>query len=202
MPLWAARLRSTPVLISDGDGAGLAGQLADGQPDLAGRGAGVVGKLLHFGGDDREAAPGIAGAGRLDGRIRAPACWSCGRSPRWSRRPTGPGSWRWRSRPSARPAGRPIAVSSLKPAMVPSIASRPASSLALACSDKQPRLVGRIGDPRLVGEQAGGDVLERVEHLEMVADADRDVLDVAGDVAAFDRQIAAIARHRRGSHFR
>ena len=52
-----------------GDGTGLAGQLADRQRDLAGRRARVVGELLHFGGDDREAAAGVPGARRFDGRV-------------------------------------------------------------------------------------------------------------------------------------
>ena len=52
------------------DGARLAGQLADGRGDLAGRGARVMRQLLHFGGDHREAAAGIAGTGRLDGRVQ------------------------------------------------------------------------------------------------------------------------------------
>ena len=52
------------------DGAGLAGQFADGRGDLAGRGARVMGQLLHFGGNHREAAAGIAGAGRLDGGVQ------------------------------------------------------------------------------------------------------------------------------------
>ena len=39
-----------------GDRLGLAGQRGDGAGDLAGRGAGVVGELLHLGGDDREAS--------------------------------------------------------------------------------------------------------------------------------------------------
>ena len=45
---------------------GLAGQRGDGAGDLAGRGAGVVGELLHLGGDDRERAARLAGARRLD----------------------------------------------------------------------------------------------------------------------------------------
>ena len=40
--------------------------------------------------------------------------------------------------------------------------------LGLGLLGEQPRLVGRIRDPRLVGEQPGGDLLERVEHLQMV----------------------------------
>src|SRR6476661_4828894 len=49
--------------------SGFAGQLADGRGDLAGRRTGVVGELLHLGGNDGEAAAGITGARGLDRRI-------------------------------------------------------------------------------------------------------------------------------------
>ena len=46
----------------------------------------------------------------------------------------------------------------------------PGLELGLGLLGQQPRLVGRIGHPRLVGEQPGGDFLEAVEHLQMLAD--------------------------------
>ena len=100
------------------------------------------------------------------------------------------------------PSWTTSSVRPLKPSIVPSIASRPASSLALACSDKQPRFVGGIGDARLVAQQPGGHFLELVEHLQMLADALADALHVAGDVAAFHRQRPAIARDRADRIFR
>ena len=66
--------------------------------------------------------------------------------------------------------------------------------LAARLLGEHARLVGGIGDLRLVGEQPGGDVLERIEHLEIGGDALVDAGDIAGDVAAFDRQRPAIAR--------
>ena len=91
-----------------GDGACLAGQLADGRGDLAGRGARVVRQLLHFGGNDREAAAGVAGARRLDGRVERQHVGLAG--DRLDRRGNGLDlvHRRRRSRPSARPAGRPV----------------------------------------------------------------------------------------------
>ena len=114
--------------------------------------------------------------------------------------------WTWfiaEAKPAMRsPSWTTSSVRPLKPAIVPSIASRPASSLALACSDKQPRLVGRIGNARLVGKQPGGHFLKRIQHLQMLADPLGDAFDIAGDVAAFDRQRAAIARHGANGVFR
>ena len=114
--------------------------------------------------------------------------------------------WTWFiavAKPAIRsPSWTTSSVSPLKPEIVPSIAARAGLELGLGLLGQQPRLVGRIGDPRLVGEQPRHDVLEPVEHLGMLGDALGDVLDIAGDVAAFDRQRAAIARHRRGSRFR
>ena len=108
--------------------------------------------------------------------------------------------WTWfiaEAKPAMRsPSWTTRSVRPLKPAMVPSIASRPASSLALACSDSSRASSVESRDPRLVGEQPGGHFLEPVEHLQMLADALGDACDVAGDVAAFDRQRSAIARHR------
>ena len=108
--------------------------------------------------------------------------------------------WTWfiaEAKPAMRsPSWTTSSVRPLKPAMVPSIASRPASSLALACSDRSRASSVESADPRLVGEQPGGHFLEPVEHLQMLADPLGDVLDIAGDVAALDRQRAAIARHR------
>src|SRR5205823_6583145 len=54
-----------------GDGPRFASELADGRGDLAGRSARVMSELLHLGGDDREAAPGIARPRCLDGRIQS-----------------------------------------------------------------------------------------------------------------------------------
>ena len=71
----------------------------------------------------------------------------------------------------------------------------PASSLALACSQSSRASSVESRHARLVGEQPGGHFLERVEHLQMLADPLGDPFDIAGDVAAFDRQRAAIARH-------
>ena len=93
------------------------------------------------------------------------------------------------------PSWTTSSVSPLKPAMVPSIASRPASSLALACSDSSRASSVESRHPRLVGQQSGGHFLEPVEHLQMFADPLGDPLDIAGDVAALDRQRAAVARH-------
>ena len=50
----------------------LLGRLLDGGDlggDVVGRARGLGGEALHFLGDDREAAAGIAGAGRLDGGV-------------------------------------------------------------------------------------------------------------------------------------
>ena len=50
----------------------LPGRLLDGGDlggDVVGRAGGLAGEALHFLGDDREAAAGIAGAGRLDRRV-------------------------------------------------------------------------------------------------------------------------------------
>ena len=68
--------------------------------------------------------------------------------------------------------------------------------LGLGLLRQKPRLVGRIRHARLVAHQPGGHFLELVEHLQMLADARRDALDVAGDVAALHRQRPAIARDR------
>ena len=56
-------------LIAATDSAGGGLHLGDLAADLLGRLGGLRGKLLHFRGDDREAAAGLAGARRLDRRI-------------------------------------------------------------------------------------------------------------------------------------
>ena len=47
--------------------------------DFGGRLRGLAGQRFDFGGDDRKAAAGFAGARGLDGRVRAPAGWSARR---------------------------------------------------------------------------------------------------------------------------
>ena len=54
--------------------------------------------------------------------------------------------------------------------------------------------VRAVGDAQLVGEQRGGDVLERIQGLEVGRDPIRHALDVTGDVAALDGKCAAIPR--------
>ena len=68
--------------------------------------------------------------------------------------------------------------------------------LGLGLLGQQPRLVGGIGHARLVAEQPRGHVLEAVEHPQMLADAVGNAVDVAGDIAALHRQRPAIARDR------
>ena len=102
----ATRLLLDAGLDLGGDRLGLAGQRGDGAGDLAGRGAGVVGELLHLGGDDREAAARLAGARRLDGGVEREHVGLAGDGlDRWRRR-SAPGSSPRRSRPCGRPAGR------------------------------------------------------------------------------------------------
>ena len=67
--------------------------------------------------------------------------------------------------------------------------------LAARLLGKDTRFVGGIGDLGLVGEETGGDVLERIEHRQIGGDALVDAGDIAGDVAALDRQRPAIAGH-------
>ena len=183
-----------------GDGAGLAGQLADRQRDLAGRRAGVVGELLHFGGDDREAAAGIPGAGRFDGRIEREHVGLAGDG--LDRRGDGLDLVHRRSE-----AGHALAQldDQLGQALEAGDGAfdRAAAGveLGLGLLGQQPRFVGRIADPRLVGEQPRGHFLEPVEHFQMLGDPVGDLFDIAGDVAALDRQRAAIARHRANGVF-
>ena len=106
-PDCAARLRSTPVLISvvTAPASRVSSPIVEAIWLVAARvscasfftSAATTAKL-------RPASPARA-ASMVAFR---PACWSCGRSSRWSRRPSGPGSSPRRSRPCARPAGRPV----------------------------------------------------------------------------------------------
>ena len=56
-------------LIAPTDSCGRRLDAGDLLADLAGRLGGLLGERLHFGGHDREAAAGLAGAGRLDGGV-------------------------------------------------------------------------------------------------------------------------------------
>ena len=195
--------------------AGLGGAAAlDAGLDLGGDGAGLAGQLAD--GRARSGWSPSACRGRASSpRRRRPR--SCGRRPRRGRPRWWHSSasmlvlraivsmveetvWTWfiaDAKPAMRsPSWTTSSVSPLKPAMVPSIASRPASSLALACSDSSRASSVESLTPRLVGEQPRGHFLEPVEHLQMLADLLGDAFDIAGDVAALDRQRAAIARNR------
>ena len=90
-----------------GHSLGLAGQRGDGAGDLAGRGAGVVGELLHLGGDDREAAARLARARRLDGGVKREHVGLAGDGLDRGGDAAAPGSSPRRSRPCGRRAGRP-----------------------------------------------------------------------------------------------
>jgi hypothetical protein len=67
IPAWAERLRSTPVLISVVKA--LASRVSSPRVEAIWLVARVVSELFHLGRDDREAAPGISCARRLDGGV-------------------------------------------------------------------------------------------------------------------------------------
>ena len=172
----------------------LTGQLADGQRNLAGRRARVVRQFLHFRRDHRKTTPGIARPRRFDGGIQ--------------RQHVGLARNHFdRRRHHLHLVHRggetrhPLAQfdhqigQSLEAFDRPFDRFAPSVELGLGLLRQQARLVGRIADPRLVGEQMRGDFLQPVEGLEVQADLVRHILDVTGDVTAFDRQRTAIARH-------
>ena len=74
-----ARLRRAAAIDAGldigGDGAGLAGQFADGEADLAGRRAGVVRKLFHFGRDDGKIKWVTPLTQYKDEKRRSPVLW-------------------------------------------------------------------------------------------------------------------------------
>ena len=128
--------------------------------DLAGRRAGVVGQLLHLGGDDREAAAGIAGAGRFDRRVEGQHVGLAGDGL------DGRGD---RLHLVHRRGEAGHALAQLDDQLGQSLEAGDGAldrlaaglELGLGLLRQQPRLVGRIANPRLVGEQPGGDFLER-----------------------------------------
>ena len=183
------------------DGACLAGQLTDRRGDLAGRGARVVRELLHFGGDDREAAARIAGARGLDGRVEGQHVGLAGDGLDGR----GNGLHLVHRGCEAGHAlaelhdevGQPLEAGD---GAVDGFAAR--FELGASLLGKQTGFIGGIGNARLVGEKSGRHFLELVEHAHMLGDARADVADVAGDVAAFHRQGATVSRDATDRVFR
>jgi hypothetical protein len=177
------------------DGAGFAGQLANGRSDLAGGRTRVMGKFLHLGSDDSEAAAGIAGAGGLDGRIQRQHVGLAGDGFNGrgdhldlvhGRGETGHALTKLDDQ-----LGQPLEAGN---GLLDGVAA--GIQLGLGLLGQQAGFVRGIRDPGLVGQQAGRDLLEAVQRLQMLANTGRHVLDVAGNVAALDRQGTAVSRHR------
>ena len=154
-----------------------------------------MGELLHLGGDDGEGAARLPGPRRLDRGVEREHVGLAG-----------DGLDRGRDllhlRHRLGEAGH--AVAELDDEIGEAredgdrVLDRGAALIELAARllGEHARLVGGIGDLGLVGEEAGGDLLEQIQHLEVRGDALVDAGDIAGDVAAFDRQRPAIARHQ------
>ena len=174
---------------------GLAGQRGDGAGDLAGRGAGVVGELLHLGGDDRERAARLARPRRLDGGVEGEHVGLAGDRLDRSRRRSGPGSSPRRSRPCGRPAGRRGRSGRRRSGSCPR--SRPGPGRACRAPARRARAPRRWNRTTCAWSASSRVVTSSSESsiFEIGGDALVDAGDIAGDVAALDRQRPAIARH-------
>ena len=200
-PDWAARLRSTPVLISDV--TALASRVSSPMVEAIWLVAARVSWASFFTSAATTAKLRPASPARAASMVAFSASMLVLRAIVSMVEETVCTWFIAEAKPAIRsPSWTTRSVSPLKPWMVPSIASRPASSLALACSRSSRASSVESRHARLVGEQPGGHFLERVEHLQMLADPLGDPFDIAGDVAALHRQRAAVARHRANRFFR
>ena len=172
------------------DLVGFLAERVDRAADLLGRAAGVVGEALHLVGDDRESAPGIARAHRLDRGVEREDVGGLGDLVDFLR--AAADLRHRRGEPGDVLGQRLDQLEQAGDLVERGLDQRRSLAQPLdRALGQQPRLVARLRDLELVGFEPGDGFLQRRMFGAQLLGADHDRMDDARDIGAADGDFAA-----------